>query len=384
MKAWVRLLVVLVGVHAASSIVSCSSSSFSGGGSKAKEKEKNGDKDAGDTDTDGTDAPDADGTDAPDAGQTEAADDADAGQTEAADTADQGSIDESVEEFTNGEGKIEETGDGVIKQKFTLKESNTPIDVVFVIDTSNSMQVEIDQVEANLGEFLTQLKADERSKFTQVMVLAGKANLTFTPPAALDSEPNFDFQGAGHKVDSWNGLAVARDFLNGTIAPNKLSPRAEAPKHLVFVTDDNAKTGNSVSPASIVEATFRTWLDENYPKPGSVTIHTISCPVKGGDCYDKSDAYRNLAADDKYKGVVEDLRSPDWGPILDAIVASIKAKAQYTYKLSKKAKADSVAVYKNGDKMADGFEFDEATNSVKIDQDKAAEGDILVITYSTK
>src|SRR5690606_1689757 len=131
-------------------------------------------------------------------------------------------------------------------------------------------------------------------------------------------------------------------------------------------------------------ATFRQFLSTRFTEPGAMSVHTISCPVVSGGCAARGASYINLANDAIYKGVAEDLRTSQWTPIFDALVASIQAKAKLNFKLNNKpVSAGAITVHVNGKKLASSaYAYAPATNSVTLSQGAAKAGDEIIVSYS--
>ena len=272
------------------------------------------------------------------------------------------------------------TPNGLNIDKFSVKgQSSGDSDVIFIIDTSDSMSDEIDKVEANLNSFATKLANDNRTSNYQLFVLAGKDDNKFTPPAIVLNNPRFTYEDQNHKVRSNNALNIAKQFLEGTIKTPKLQLRADSIKHFIFVTDDQANTDQG----GITEQTFRQYLTTSQ-KNSDLHFHGIICPNFDliGGCVTRGAAYYNLAGDVKYKGITADLRTYNWTPIFNALATDIVTSASpNTFGLTKTpTNPSAMDVFINGNKLTAG-QFTFANGKVTINQSLLKAGDLVVVVY---
>jgi hypothetical protein len=290
---------------------------------------------------------------------------------------------DTIQDFLDGDDEEALYDGDHYLQRFSPDQQISEVDVVFVVDTSGSMGAEIDQIEANLDLFLNQLAESDETKNFQLFILAGKNDFAFeTPPVALSNE-RFDIEtfSTSHQVASYNGLAVAKAFMEGSIKTPKLSLREESKKHFVFVSDDDALSGaDDGVPTAIVESEFRTFLETRDDKD-EIHIHGIVCKTNAANCSHIGNAYINLAADDKYKGTILDLTAADWSPLMVELVNSINSTVDHIYKLNRLPKDPAlVEVYINKTKIrSDKFSVD--GDRVVIEKGLVKGGDDIVVSY---
>ena len=244
---------------------------------------------------------------------------------------------------------------------------------------SGSMDAEIKKVQNNLQTFLTDLAKDPKSKNTHLFVLAGKNDLKFDPPAALVGNPKFSLETTGHNVDSFNLLTIAKGFLGGSFTSTALKLRSKASKHIIFVTDDQAKRKiGDGNPAAIAEDEFRTYLDASH-KGDKISFHGIVCKAKISGCDAESVAYKNLAA--SHKGVVLELTTSDWTPLFDELAKAISKNETFEFKLNAEpTKSSSIKVYVDKEPLsADSYEINGDT--LVIDNGTDISGKSVFIVY---
>ena len=283
---------------------------------------------------------------------------------------------EALDDFIESGDKIRTGKSGSVLERFAVTETKAKVDVAIIIDTSGSMGQEITLVENNLAKFLLDLAKNKKTKNLQLFVLAGESSKKMNAPPAVAENENFSFSNTGHKVKSHNSLAIAKSFIEGQIVVGDLKLREDSSKHLIFISDDQASTSDS----GIDEAGFRTYLNDSLAET-AVTIHGIVCQNKGGQCANRGDAYINLAQDDKYKGTVQELTTPDWTPLFEKLADSIKSKLKLRFGLSQKIGADEkLRVYVEG-KEIDGKKYEVDDNFVVLDEDVIDAEDEVVFLY---
>jgi len=292
---------------------------------------------------------------------------------------------DQLDNFINSDDKLRIEDGQVILEAFAPTETGAAVDIVIIVDTSFSMEDEIKKTENNLRNILSNLDQDPKSKNHQVFLLAGFNRHRFTPPAIAVSNVKFDFEvgTTSHIIGSHNSLAVARDFFKGVIKTPVLKLRSGVPKHLVFITDDDAwQEWSGIYPSTMYEAEFRTFLETDHGND-QITIHTISCPVKDSNCDQKSVAYRNLANEPKYKGTIQDLRLDNWGPVFSQVIDSLQGDLNLKFKLSKPlTDPDFVSAYINGKQISSAkFKIDKSANTIEILSENVGDNDRIVFVY---
>ncbi len=185
-----------------------------------------------------------------------------------------------------------------------------PVDIIWAVDSSGSMDYENRMVQDNLNRFSTRISA---SGIDHHVILIGEADQMNVPPPLGGSEY---FMHIDDKVDSEDALVklvehypTYRTFL-----------REGAVRHFVVVTDDNSQEMS----ADEFAATVGGFTDPGFPD--GFTFHSIvafgTIPYIG--CITGArvgGVYLDLSA--RTGGVVQSICQTDWGPIFDALEAAI-------------------------------------------------------------
>jgi len=193
-----------------------------------------------------------------------------------------------------------------------------PVDIIWVVDSSGSMDYEEEQVQDNLNAFSSHIFSSGVDDYH--VVLIGDAGSMSVPPP-LGGSP--DFLHINEDVDSNEALEAIinrypdyRDFL-----------RAGAVRHLVAVTDDESdmSAGEFVAAlAGLADPGF-----PSYPwssSPYGFTFHSIvaygSIPIIG--CVTGAAIGRQyLQLSDWTFGVTQQVCLTDWSPIFSSLETSI-------------------------------------------------------------
>ena len=211
------------------------------------------------------------------------------------------------------------------------------IDLMFVIDTSGSMDEEIEQIETNLNALATFVA----SSGLDIRVIMMGAQEAICPPAPLTDGSCPPTDTANYKVvnvvvGSNDSLALLRD--NHTAGANYSQHfRPRSVRHVVFVTDDEATDLNA--------SRYTTWA-QGLPAPNmwdNLYYHAIvsleetescflficetnGCSGSYGDAEAEGGEYRRLVADTG--GVESSICDADWAAILNGIAARIVETSQ--------------------------------------------------------
>lgn len=225
-----------------------------------------------------------------------------------------------------------DAGEECLALAFEGDQSTRPVDIVWVVDASPSMQEEIDTIEARLNEFAARIGASGLD-YRVVMIAAdqeycddGKCffDVCVPPPlSGADTCPDADSQRYLHVrrgVHSSDGLDIA--IASYPEWGPFLRAEADALVHMVFVTDDDAGWG-----ADAEDFTSFVQSATNPSLPGGVTFHSIvdlvgydpdcvfddncSCGEERGQTYiDLSEATG---------GLVQSVCQEDWTGIFEAL-----------------------------------------------------------------
>ena len=221
-------------------------------------------------------------------------------------------------------------------ETFTLvgeKTESGQVDVVFVVDTSGSMYEEKDLLEKNLSSFLLQFQNRNADVDYQIHIVGR----------------DFDFPNmsgnvnlVGTSVGSNDALAILYNFIHFGINGQFVRPTSTV--EAVIITDDNAKRDLSVRILPYPNSDFgngdygQTYdlLDaDDFTELMSVNHPNLNLHINGlvgktegrvNDwCHisETGTEYEKLAAMPRFKGLVADLCTDDWSPLLSELAANI-------------------------------------------------------------
>jgi hypothetical protein len=190
-----------------------------------------------------------------------------------------------------------------------------PVDIIWVVDSSGSMDYEMHAVRDNLNDFAYQISI---AGIVHHVILIGNAG-EMSVPGPLGTGPNF--MHIDDSVDSNAGLEKLVEHYP-TYAPFL---RPGAIRHFVAVSDDES----DMSSGDFI-ATVAGWSSPGFPpnpaQPHGFTFHSIvsfgSVPIIGcitGAAVGRQ--YLNLS--DLTYGVKEQVCQTDWSPIFSALETAI-------------------------------------------------------------
>ena len=231
------------------------------------------------------------------------------------------------------------------------------------------MNTEKTRLETNMATFITTLK--EKAKALDFKIIMIGKNFKF--PAADDQ-----ISLVNTMVNSSDALKVLKEYISSAAGTSSL--RAQANKHIVVVTDDNAKGTNS--------SVFQSFTTGNTMMKDKTFVHGL-IGLKGGSnnawCSIAAVGaeYQSLAA--ATKGTVLDLCQEDWTALLNQLAAAIitkESKKEFilTHKPTNSA---SISVSVNGVSLPSStWQYDAKNNSLTIVEASAPkETDELVVIY---
>ncbi|MBW2453772.1 MAG: VWA domain-containing protein [Deltaproteobacteria bacterium] len=185
-------------------------------------------------------------------------------------------------------------------------------DVIIAVDTSGSMVEESAFVQQQLNAFSAQIGAVDVD--LRVIMLG---DVCVAAPLGSGSCPDDqrlpDYAHPPGVVGSTNALSVIVDRF----ASYGAHLRADARKHVVIITDDNAAAPYIDDGATFID-TFTAL------QPGSVadfTAHAVYCFTAGGACWNPGSVYQHLV--NLTGGIHGDLALQDFGPIFDVLAEKI-------------------------------------------------------------
>lgn len=227
------------------------------------------------------------------------------------------------------------SGAGAVCAGITIapESQNAPVDIIFALDNSGSMDEEASFVQENMNRFSQQIvDAAIDARVVVISSYPGEGNgICIDAPLGSGACPDDDtrmptFLHVDQEVDSNNALELMID----TFPRYRSALRAEAQKHLVVVTDDESDLSAAEARAAL--------LALEPPTFEGFTFHGIYAFTEGeGDhCEELSSGegvqYRELVAETA--GVSGDLCLQDFAPVFDALAQAVVGRArlacQYT------------------------------------------------------
>ena len=350
-----RFLTSLAAILSIGLMASCSDSNFASTGSKAQSNDAKG---KGKADALGRDGDGGKGTDGTDGN------DGDNGGKGGGKVA-------TVEGTANiGEVFIEVAADGTVTESFkgALTEKATAVDIIFAMDTSGSMNSEKTRLQTNMASFITAFR--EKAKALDFKIIMIGNNFQF--PAADDK-----LSLVNTTVGSNDALSVLRTYISG---PGASVLRTETNKHIVVVTDDNARGTTS--------ATFQTYITSSALMKDRTFAHGLIGLKDGSnntwcDIAAVGTEYQSLAT--VTKGTILDLCQEDWSALLNQLATAIitkEAKKEF-FLTHKPATTDSMSVSVNGTVLpSSSWQYDASKNSLTIAGASAPkETDKMIVIY---
>lgn len=234
----------------------------------------------------------------------------------------------------------EEDGEACVEIAYVADEASRPADIIWVIDSSESMDDEITQVQANINEFASLIESSGVD--VRVVMIASKYDdrvevelpipiplpipvyqeylgVCVPPPLSAapgcpdtDNRPTF----LHPHVNVYSTDALTRLFESYDDFSDVLRPWAKT--HLVVVTDDSSE---------VSAASFQTQA-AGLPGPGFTDLAFHSIVDENGTLCGDGPGDDYIALSNATGGVVQSVCLADWQPIFDALFAEVLAGAQ--------------------------------------------------------
>jgi hypothetical protein len=211
------------------------------------------------------------------------------------------------------------------------------VDIVFVVDTSGSMYQEKELLEKNMASFIQEFQNKNASVDYQIFLIGSDFNF---PPSSGK------LQIVDEKVFSNDALAVLHNFLAFGLSGHTVRPNSIV--EAVIITDDNAYGDDGIPPimylpqpgpnsgSTIGTPTKATTLNaaefvtamSKIPNANQLHINGLVGKREGSindwcDITEAGTEYETLASMPQYNGLMEDLCTEDWSPLLSRLAASI-------------------------------------------------------------
>jgi hypothetical protein len=201
---------------------------------------------------------------------------------------------------------------------FDAMEGNRPLDIVWVLDDSGSMDQEAALVQNGLNDFASRIEASGVTDY-HVIVMTRMGWVTVPPP--LGTDPSH-FLFVDQDVQSHDAFDRAIERL-----PDFRSfLRPEAAMHFVFVTDDEADMSFSTFLSMMQITLGKEFVAHVIVSPPGSTHREVIITVPGCDGpYGQGAAngqqYWDIAA--ATGGLQLDICSADWGSVFDALLTVV-------------------------------------------------------------
>lgn len=203
--------------------------------------------------------------------------------------------------------------------KVAFNSEAAPLDMMWVIDNSASMDAEAALVRKNFDAFLTALNMSTNFR----LVLITTEDLTkngVTIPSSFNSDTHLQIN---HEVGSFNGPSVLLKKMN--LAPNGFL-RSDSKKIIVFVTDDNSDLGADSFLSSLVSN--QKWSKDDISVSSFIGLNKADSP-----CMAREGAvYKTLASDTKGKNY--NICDPDWSAAFSNLIEGSVSKAVRRFTLT--------------------------------------------------
>jgi hypothetical protein len=247
-------------------------------------------------------------------------------------------------------------------------------DIIYLLDTSDSMKDKIKRVLDNLNSQTNDFLNKNKDLDYQIIVVT-----------------NADFTVTGDKIGRINQFIGSNGALSAAVSvisegkktENGLAIRPTAVKELVIVSDDDS---------DLSADDFLKWMDANptiaheVHVNGIVKLNKISCGIISSVSSDAGKQYIALANNDRTKGFIGDICKGDWANIfqnLGSQLSKFRTKPRVTVQLKGKPSGiDQISVTLNGAQLdKTKYQYDVENNKIIINAE-TTENDQIVVTYN--
>ncbi len=253
--------------------------------------------------------------------------------------------------------------------------SDPPVDLLFSVDQSGSMDDDQASLGNNFANFISQL-----SNYTTDwrIIVANNDNgcnqggiLTSTTSGYINTFQTQVSAGGGWYTESL--LTVAQSAIEATDSGecNQNFMRSDALLHIILVSDEPEQSSGSWS-------TYVTNIQNKKGSVANVKISAIAGDYPGG-CGSAMAGTGYYEAVNATGGEFLSICS-NWASMVETLAdASIELSE---YELSHTADPDTIVVRVNGSEVTSGWHYEESNNSVLFTNGIPEEGDTVRITYS--
>ncbi|HET9240011.1 MAG TPA: hypothetical protein VFO10_22305 [Oligoflexus sp.] len=250
------------------------------------------------------------------------------------------------------------------------------VDMVFAIDTSASMDDEINALQTNMGRLISALNTG-RIDFQIHMMMDLMMAL---PPGVDPKKVAFINQevGSGNSISQLNALfagtyAASYRTPSGVVMPTPLAFRKDANLEVVVVSDDNGDgNGNLAADFNPMNA-----------KATFSAIVGLPTTIEGGNCDISGIGMEYIALAQASRGSMLDICSPDWSGLITRLSKDMVQRS-VTFALSQKpSDPKGIGVMLDQAKLAAAdWVYNPDTNTVTlVNSDKVKDGSKVRLTY---
>src|SRR5688572_307768 len=204
-----------------------------------------------------------------------------------------------------------------VSTNVVAEEGLAPVDIIWVIDNSGSMDEEEDRIQDNINSFSSRIASSGIDY--RVIMITDASHVVVPPP--LGGSPQF------RAVNVSIGSHDALEKIVSTYPQWQDFLRPTSVKHFVAVTDDESDWGQGQFEAQLA----------SLPAPGFPSGFTFHAIVAESPPWDFTSPCFALAADigqtyidlqEDHGGIFYSLCLSDWDPVFDALVTSVIQGAQ--------------------------------------------------------
>ncbi|MFN7143445.1 MAG: choice-of-anchor D domain-containing protein [Myxococcota bacterium] len=269
---------------------------------------------------------------------------------------------------------------GEYEDTFEVPE-NPPVDIVFYVDRSGSMDDDARALADNFSRFISEISLYTSNWHIIVTNdddgCRDSVVLTSSIPSYEDRFTEFVMRGGG---GLWTeaGLTIVTNAVEatGTSECNAGFLRGSALLHIIMVSDEEEQSMRDYS--HYVNRIIAEKGDASLVKLSAVAgDHPSGCSSGGNSAVFGSGYYEAVRdTGGEYLSICS-----DWAASVEALAgASVSAS---NYELSRTPAPATIVVSVNGTERAGGWTYDEATNSVVFDPGRTPEeGDTVTVTYA--
>ena len=278
-----------------------------------------------------------------------------------------------------GDG-IDQDCDGSDKQcpavceSFLFAVNSRPVDILWVIDQSGSMNQEIAGVKANMNNFSNYINGQKIDYHVLVMASkTGSYGICIAPPLGGPGCSNGPrFKQVVQNVQSLDSLKLIQKHITAIEAfmrPNSL-------RQIVEVSDDNSRPGYGYPTGP----SFHSWIVKrpgwkDYVFHSIVSLYKDSCTATVGTEY--------MWLSKQTKGMEQHICKANWNAMFNQLGKKVADLAKTQYKLKGTPNPNTIKVYYNNTLVPKGvnWDYDGPNNQVVLKGKLPGNGTAIKVCY---